>query len=76
MFGMGPMEMAVIALLVILLFGAKRLPELAKSVGKSIKEFRHATQGLREELDLNKIDEPPVRPQSSSTADSGSSKSE
>ena len=58
-FNMGPGEILLIFLLVIILFGAKRLPELARSMGKSIKEFKHATQGIRDELDLDKIDETP-----------------
>lgn len=61
MFGLGPTEIIVIFLLIIILFGAKRLPELARSMGKSIKEFKHATQGLKDEFDLDKIDEPPRR---------------
>lgn len=61
-FNMGPGEIILIFILVILLFGAKRLPELARSLGRSIKEFKHATQGLRDELDLDKVDEPPRRP--------------
>lgn len=58
-FGMGPTELIIIFMLVILLFGAKRLPELARSLGSSIKEFKKATQGLKDEFDLDKIDERP-----------------
>lgn len=58
-FNMGPGEILLIFLLVIVLFGAKRLPELARSMGRSIKEFKHATQGLRDEFDMNKIDDTP-----------------
>jgi sec-independent protein translocase protein TatA len=58
-FNMGPGEILLIFLLIIILFGAKRLPELARSLGKSIKEFKHATQGLRDELDINKVDDKP-----------------
>jgi len=58
-FNMGPTEILLIFLLVIILFGAKRLPELARSLGKSIKEFKHATQGLKDEFDMNKIDDRP-----------------
>ena len=43
-FGMpGPSELIFIFLIVLLLFGAKRLPELARGLGKSIKEFKRAT---------------------------------
>ena len=43
-FGMpGGQEMIVILVIILLLFGAKRLPELAKGLGKSIREFKKAT---------------------------------
>lgn len=57
MFGLGPTELIIIFLLIIVLFGAKRLPELARSLGSSIKEFKHATQGLKDEFDMDKIEE-------------------
>ena len=61
-FNMGPGEILLIFLLIVILFGAKRLPELARSMGKSIKEFKHATQGLKDEFDLSKIDEQRTQP--------------
>lgn len=57
MFGLSPQELIIIFLLIILLFGAKKLPELARSLGRSIKEFKHATQGLKDEFDVDKIDD-------------------
>ncbi|MBN1654401.1 MAG: twin-arginine translocase TatA/TatE family subunit [Deltaproteobacteria bacterium] len=42
-FGMG--ELLVILALVVLLFGAKRLPELASGIGKAIKNFRRSVEG-------------------------------
>lgn len=71
-FNMGPGEILLIFLLIIILFGAKRLPELARSLGKSIKEFKHATQGLKDEFDLNKIDD---KPQQSAQQQNASPKS-
>ena len=38
----GPMELIVILIIVLLLFGAKKLPELARSVGQSAKELKTA----------------------------------
>lgn len=45
MFGLGSQELMVILLLALLLFGAQKLPELARGLGKSIKEFKKATEG-------------------------------
>lgn len=42
-------EILVILALILLLFGAKRLPELARSLGKSLKEFKKGTQELIED---------------------------
>jgi sec-independent protein translocase protein TatA len=53
MFGIGPPELIVIFLIILILFGAKRLPELAKSLGRSINEFKNATQNIKNDLDLN-----------------------
>jgi len=44
------MEMAVIFVVVLLLFGAKRLPQLARSMGKSLGEFRRAKDEFESEL--------------------------
>ena len=40
MFGLGTQELLVILVIVLVLFGANRLPELARSLGSSIKEFK------------------------------------
>lgn len=46
----GGSEMIVILLVILLLFGAKRLPELAKGLGKSIMEFKKATSDVEESI--------------------------
>ncbi len=50
MFGMGPWELALIFLVVLLLFGAKRLPDIAKGMGKGIKEFKKAVKDTQGEI--------------------------
>ena len=45
----GPLEIGLILAVLLLLFGAKRLPEIGKSMGKSIREFRGATKGLADD---------------------------
>jgi sec-independent protein translocase protein TatA len=46
MFGLGPSELIVILVLVILLFGAKRLPEVARGLGQGLKEFKRELKSL------------------------------
>jgi sec-independent protein translocase protein TatA len=48
-FGMG--ELLIILLIVLLLFGASRLPEIARALGKSIKEFKKAGKDVKDEID-------------------------
>jgi sec-independent protein translocase protein TatA len=43
MFGLGMQELVIILVIVLVLFGAKRLPELASGMGKAIKNFKKAT---------------------------------
>lgn len=43
MFGFGVQELVIILIIVIVLFGATRLPELGRGVGKAIKNFKKAT---------------------------------
>ena len=44
-FGMGASELIVIGVIVLLLFGGKKLPELMKGLGKGIKDFKDASKG-------------------------------
>ena len=45
-------EILIILLFILLLFGAKKLPEIARSLGKSLKEFKKATRDIKKELDV------------------------
>ena len=46
---LGPAEIAVLVILVMVLFGAKRLPELGRSLGQGLKEFRRSLSGALED---------------------------
>ena len=48
--GIGSGELLLILLATLVFFGGKRIPELAKDLGKGIREFRNATKEIKEEL--------------------------
>ena len=48
---LGGGEIFLLILIVLLLFGAKRIPELAKGIGKGIREFKDASKGIEKEED-------------------------
>lgn len=48
--GIGGPELLVIFVIILLFFGAKRLPELARGLGKSMKEFKRATQDVQDDF--------------------------
>jgi sec-independent protein translocase protein TatA len=48
--GIGGPELMMIMFVVLLLFGANKLPELAKGLGKSVREFKKAASGVEEEV--------------------------
>ena len=47
---LGPFEIIAILLVILLLFGAKRIPEIARGLGKGIREFKDATNDIKKEL--------------------------
>ena len=63
MFGsLGLPEILFILVLALLLFGPKRLPEIGRTIGKGLGEFRRATNDLRRSIETEiAIDDPPIR---------------
>ena len=51
LFGLGMQEILVIALIILLLFGGKKIPELMKGLGKGVKSFK---EGMNEVTDITK----------------------
>lgn len=59
MFGIGWQEIVVIVLVVLLLFGARRIPELMRSLGKGVREFKDGMKDLEKEVKDEDKREPP-----------------
>ena len=60
---LGGWEIVLILAVVLILFGAKKLPELAKGLGTGIKEFKKATRDVTDEIHTA-MEEPPPTPKS------------
>ena len=54
---LGPMEIILIVLVIVLLFGAKKIPELMKGLGSGIKEFKKASNVDDDDTDIKKKDD-------------------
>lgn len=51
MFGLGVQELLIIFVIIMVLFGAKKLPEMGKGLGRGIREFKNATNKLDDDDD-------------------------
>jgi TatA/E family protein of Tat protein translocase len=51
-FNIGPTELIVILIVALIVFGPKRLPEIGRTLGRSLNEFRRASNDLRRELEM------------------------
>ena len=60
MFGIGLLKLLIIAIIALLVVGPEKLPELAKTLGKGLSEFKKAAEGITEDLkEALKDDEKP-----------------
>ncbi len=53
----GPMSLIIIAIIALLVFGPKKLPEIGKAFGSSLREFKNATQGLAKDDNVEKAED-------------------
>ena len=68
----GGQELIILLVIILLLFGAKKLPELAGSMGRSIKEFRKAAQTADEDVALDQPSTPAATPAARAPSDTAS----
>jgi sec-independent protein translocase protein TatA len=66
-FNVGPWELILIFLIVLLIFGANRIPEIARGLGKGIRDFKRALQDVDE---TPRKDAPPADPKAESKPES------
>jgi sec-independent protein translocase protein TatA len=62
--GIGGPELLMIMFIILLLFGANRLPDLARGLGKSVREFKKATSGIEDQIREAMEDKPEPTPES------------
>lgn len=55
--GIGTQEILFIALIVLLFFGGKRIPELMKGIGKGVRSFKEGVNGIEKSMDITVAEE-------------------
>lgn len=55
MFGLGFQELLVIFVVALIIIGPKKLPDLAKAIGKAVREFKRATEDIKQDIDIRTI---------------------
>jgi sec-independent protein translocase protein TatA len=58
MFGLGTSEIILIALVILVLFGAKKIPEMMQGLGKGIREFKKASKDIEEDITKSAEEKP------------------
>lgn len=70
---LGPLEVLVVAVLALIVFGPERLPDIARTIGRTLSELRRMAAEVKDEfsagLDLDQIDDEPEEPPPPPTRD-------
>jgi sec-independent protein translocase protein TatA len=56
-FNMGPMELVIVLIILLVLFGAKRIPEIGSGIGKGIREFKRSMSDVQNQINAPERDE-------------------
>jgi len=51
--GLGGWEVMLIVLIIVIFFGAKKIPEMARGLGKGLREFKDATKEIQKEIEMD-----------------------
>ena len=54
---LGMPEIIILAIVVLLLFGGKKIPELMKGIGKGVRNFKDGIKGIEDDINLNDTDD-------------------
>jgi Tat protein translocase TatB subunit len=57
MFGIGPQELIIVVFLALVIFGPRRLPQMARELGRFVSEARHSIDEFKEELGSEEVNE-------------------
>ncbi len=58
---LGTGEIVIIALVVLLLFGGKKIPELMRGIGKGVKNFKDGVKGIEDDIKIDDTDTPTTK---------------
>lgn len=73
MFGIGTQELLIIFLIILLLFGANRIPEIGRAMGRGIRDFKRATSDLEDDVRGSDDKKKPGRISEQTGSETGSS---
>lgn len=65
--GLGGTEVILIVLAILLFFGAKRIPELAKGLGRGIREFKDASKDIKQDIEVSMSESERPQPEETET---------
>lgn len=65
--GLGGTEVILIVLAILLFFGAKRIPELAKGLGRGIREFKDASKDIKQDIEVSMSENERPQPEETET---------